>query len=109
MLGWPDEEAAEFVTLVVPMTHMDGYLSSHSLTIKIGSARRFVNHLDLHNFLLRIRLQDPGARLEALRRGYVRMFADADGTESLGGSSAIKWVEAALPLGPRRFFLLDGV
>ena len=109
VLGWPDDEAAEFVAPVVPMTHMDGYLSSHSLAIKIGSVRRFVDHLDLHNFLLRTRLQDPGARLEALRRGYVRMFADADATESLGGSSAIKWVEATLPLGPRRFFLLNGV
>lgn len=108
VLGWPDDEAAGFVAPVVPMTHMDEYLSSHSLTIKIGSASRFVDHLDLRDFLLRTRLQAPGARAEALRRGHVRMFADTDGTEPLGGSSAIKWIEAALPLGPRQFFLLDG-
>ena len=108
VLSWPDDEAAEFVAPVVPMSHMDSYLSAHSLAIKIGSARRLADHLDLREFLLRTRLQEPGGRLEALRHGYVRMFADADGTESLGGSSAIKWIEAALPVGSRRFFLLDG-
>jgi uncharacterized protein (TIGR04141 family) len=108
VLGWPDDEAAGFVSSVVPMTQMDRYLSAHSLAVKIGSARRLVNQLDLHEFLRRTRLQDPGARLEAMCRGYVRMFADADGTEPLGGSSAINWIEAALSLGPRRFFLLDG-
>jgi uncharacterized protein (TIGR04141 family) len=87
---------------------MDDYLSAHSLVIKIGSVRRLADHLNLHDFLLRTRVQDPGARVEALRRGYVRMSADADGTESLGGSSAINWLEAGLSLGPRRFFLLDG-
>ena len=105
VLGWPDDEAAEFVAPVVPMSHMDSYLSAHSLAIKIGSARRRVDHLDLHDFLLRTRLQEPGGRLEALRRGYVRMFADADGAESLrrivshqvdrGGAAA--WVAPVLP------------
>lgn len=108
VLGWPDDEAAGFVAPVVPMTHMDGYLSSHSLAIKIGSASRFVDHLDIHDFLQRTRLQTPGARVEALRRGHVRMFADADASEPLGGSAAINWIEAALPLGSRQFFLLDG-
>jgi uncharacterized protein (TIGR04141 family) len=108
VLGWPDDEASGFVSPDVPMTQMDGYLSAHSLAVKIGSARRLADHLDLREFLRRTRLQDPGARLEAMRRGYVRMFADADGTEPLGGSSAINWIEAALPMGPRRFFLLDG-
>ncbi len=75
---------------VEPMTHMGGYLSSRSLVIKIGSAHISADHLDLRNFLLRTRVQDAGGRLEALRRGYARMFADADGAESLGGSSAIK-------------------
>jgi uncharacterized protein (TIGR04141 family) len=108
VLSWSDDEAAGIVSPVVPMTQMDGFQSAHSLAVKIGSARRLVDQLDLHEFLRRTRLQDPGARLEALRRGYVRMFADTDGTESLGGSSAINWIEAALSVGPRRFFLLDG-
>lgn len=108
VLGWPDDEALGFVSPVVPMAQMDGYLSAHSLAVKIGSAQRLVDQLDLYEFLRRTRLQNPGARLEAMRRGYVRMFADADGTEPLGGSAAINWIEAALPLGPRRFFLLDG-
>ena len=108
VLGWPNDEAAGFVSSVVPMTQMDRYLSAHSLAVKIGSARRLVDQLDLHEFIRRTRLQDPGARLEAMCRGYVRMFADADGTEPLGGSSAINLIEAALSLGPRRFFLLDG-
>jgi uncharacterized protein (TIGR04141 family) len=109
LLGWPDDEAAEFVAPVVPMPHMDGFLSAHCLSVKIGGARpRLTDHLDLHDFLRRTRLQQPGSRLEALRRGRVQMFADADGTESLGGSWAVNWIEAALPLGSRRFFLLDG-
>lgn len=108
VLGWPDTEAAGFVAPVVPMSHMNGFLAASSLTIKIGSAQsRQVDDLDLHDFLLRTRLQEPGRRLRALRRGHVRMFADADGTESMGGSKASNWIEAALPLGPRRFFLLE--
>jgi len=44
----------------------------------------------------------------ALRDGYVRMYADDEGSEFLGGASSIKWLEASVSLGPRRFFLLDG-
>jgi hypothetical protein len=38
VLGWPNDEAAGFVSSVVPMTQMDRYLSAHSLAVKIGSA-----------------------------------------------------------------------
>jgi len=108
VLGWPDDDAAEFVSPVVPMTQMDKYLSAHSLATKIGSVRRRLDQLDLTEFLQRTRLQDPGARLEAMRRGRVHMYADTDGIDPLGSSPTINWIEAALPIGSRRFFLLDG-
>jgi uncharacterized protein (TIGR04141 family) len=109
LLTWPVADAAGYLSPVVPMSRMDAFLSAHSLTIKIGSAHpRLVDHLDLRDFLHRTQCQKPGERAAALRRGEVRLFADADGTEFLGGSKAINWIEATLPVGPRRFFLLDG-
>lgn len=56
----------------------------------------------------RTRLQEVGLEVAALRGGHVRMYADDDGTGFLAGGSAIKWPEAEVSLGPRRFFLLDG-
>jgi uncharacterized protein (TIGR04141 family) len=110
LLSWPDDEAAEFLHPVVPTARLDEYLSAQSLAIKIGAAHlRPTDHLDLGDFLRRTRVQRPGTRVQALREGRVHLFADPDGDEPIGpASAAINWLEATFPIGPRRYFLMDG-
>jgi uncharacterized protein (TIGR04141 family) len=107
LLGGDDADAA--LVPVVPTSALVDYGQARSFTIKIGNALpQRVLSLELHDFLRRTRRQRPGERMAALRAGRVQMYRYEDGPESLGGASAIKWLEANLSLGSRRFFLLDG-
>jgi uncharacterized protein (TIGR04141 family) len=108
ILGWPEDMVAEYLSPVVPAAKLDAFLASQSLVIRIGSTSIRADHLELDDFLRRTRLQPDGKRLAALRSGNVRLFADPDADEPLGGSRAINWLEATLPRGERRFFLADG-
>jgi uncharacterized protein (TIGR04141 family) len=110
LLSWQDDEAAEFLHPVVPTARLDDYLAAQSLALKIGTAPpQPADQLALSDFLRRTRLQRPGTRVPALREGRVHLFADPDGDEPIGpASAAIKWLEATLPIGPRRYFLMDG-
>ncbi len=100
---------AAAVVPVVPTPLVSDYAYARSFRIKIGGApTRLVGELEVDDFLRRTRLQEPGCEVTALRDGYVRMFADDEGTELLAGGSAVKWLEAEVSLGAHRFFLLDG-
>ncbi len=93
---------------VVPTECVEAYWQARCFCIKIGPARpRVVDSLEAEDFLCRTRCKRPGERVRALRSGQVRMYADAEGTEDLGGGSALKWLEATVSLGARRFFLID--
>jgi uncharacterized protein (TIGR04141 family) len=50
----------------------------------------------------------PGERVKALRSGHVYLNADDDVEDVLDFASAIKWLEASVPMGPERYFLMDG-
>ena len=94
---------------VVPTEVLEYYGQAHSFTIRIGHARPVtVAALELECFLRRTRLQRPGERVKALRRGRVYLNADNDGDDVLDSASAIKWLEASVPMGPERYFLMDG-
>jgi uncharacterized protein (TIGR04141 family) len=109
LLGWPEADAADFLSPVVPMARLDDFLAAQSFIIRIGKAiPPPVGHLDLSDFLNRTRHQRPGARVKALRDGRVDMFADPDADEPIGSSAAVNWLEATLSIGSRRFFLMDG-
>lgn len=102
-------EASATVVPVVPTSLVNDFGFARSFRIKIGSARpNLVGELEASLFLRRTRLQEPGREVSALRDGYVRMYADDDGSEFIGGGPAIKWLETSVFLGARRFFLLDG-
>jgi uncharacterized protein (TIGR04141 family) len=62
----------------------------------------------LEDLLRRARLQPAGQRLEQLRTGWVAMYASSDARDSLGRTSAIRWMEASVSLGAHRYVLLDG-
>jgi uncharacterized protein (TIGR04141 family) len=93
----------------VPAKFLAESAEARSFLVRIGSAPpRLVAELDLTDILRRTRLQQPGRRGDALRRGDIAMFFDADGQDLIGSARAIKWLEVSLSVGPRRFFLIDG-
>jgi uncharacterized protein (TIGR04141 family) len=103
------DEALATVAPVVPSSLISDFAHAHSFTVKIGNAAaRHIQALDVSEFLRRTRLQESGRRVSTLREGHVRMYADEEGSELIGGASAIKWLEVSLPVGAQRFFLLDG-
>jgi uncharacterized protein (TIGR04141 family) len=108
LLGWPHEDAAEFLSAVVPIAVLDDFLASQSMVIRIGSTPIQADHLDLEDILRRTRYQPDGKRLTALRAGHIHLFADSDADQPLGSVRALNWVEATLTRGSRRFFLADG-
>lgn len=93
---------------VVPTDCLRGLGDARSFTIKIGSATIPVDAIETEQFVARCCLQRPGERVEALRAGKVRMFKDDRHDDELGRASAIHWLEAVVPIGDRRYFLLDG-
>jgi uncharacterized protein (TIGR04141 family) len=108
LLGWPESQAAEYLSPVVPTAMLDTFLASQSLVIRIGSTPIHAGNLDLDDILRRTRSQRDGRRLAALRSGHVHLFADPGADEPLGSSRAINWLEATLTRGSRQLFLADG-
>jgi uncharacterized protein (TIGR04141 family) len=103
------ECAADELVPVVPTSALDDFRQTRTFAIKIGTVwSPLVYSLEAAHFLQRSRVQLAGRRVAALRNGQVRMFSDEVGRESLGSVSALKWLEATVSVGSRRFFLLDG-
>jgi uncharacterized protein (TIGR04141 family) len=108
LVGTADAVAGRVVP-VVPTTVLEHYGQAHSFTIRIGHARPVTAPtLELDCLLRRTRLQRPGERVKALRSGRVYLNADDDGDDVLDSGPAIKWLEASVPMGPERYFLMDG-
>lgn len=108
LAGTADAAAGRLVP-VVPTQVLDYYGQAHSFTVQIGRARPVVvPALEMDCFLRRTRLQRPGERVKALRSGRVYLNVDRDGDDVLDSAPAIKWLEASVPTGPERYFLMDG-
>lgn len=67
-----------------------------------------VDQIELADILRGTRLRPTGTRVATLRSGYVTLYSDPDGTEPIGQTKAINWIEATQSIGPNRYFLLDG-
>ena len=106
--------AGEALSVAAPISVLDRLPQVRLFQVKIGSvASSPVTEVALEDVLRRTRLQQDGRRVEMLRAGWVEMFSSSDareslGRESLGRTPAIRWIEASVSLGPRRFVLLDG-
>lgn len=99
----------ENVVPVVPTALLDRYDEAHSLTIRLGGHRTIpVATFGLDDILRCVRNRPPDDRTGALRTGRIILNRDDNGTDDLGETRAIKWIEASVSLGSERFFLMDG-
>ncbi|WP_369392727.1 TIGR04141 family sporadically distributed protein [Streptomyces sp. CG1] len=108
ILGQPTVES---ICSAVPAEQIDDYAHAHAYAITIGDCAPFpTDAFDLGYFLTRARIIKPGRRIEALRRGTVALYSRerASAMDHLSTTSALKWIEAHVSLGSRRFCFLDG-
>ncbi|GAA2539166.1 MULTISPECIES: TIGR04141 family sporadically distributed protein [Streptomyces] len=100
------------IRVAVPADHWDDYEAARAFRARIRSteASRPTGDLDLEYVLCRARVQRAGNRVTALREGTVTLYrhSRADRVDEIWTSSALRWIEAEVFLGPRRFFLMDG-
>ncbi|WP_231976362.1 TIGR04141 family sporadically distributed protein [Streptomyces sp. 3214.6] len=108
ILGQP---AIDSICSAVPAEHIDDYTRAAAYTIKIGDCAPFsADTFDLDYFLTRARIIKRGQRIEALRRGTVALYGRerASAVDHLATTSALKWIEAHVSFGSRKFCFLDG-
>lgn len=101
--------ANDELSVVVPSSALTDVAAARAFVVSIGStSSQPVPSLEVEDILRRTRLQRPGRRAAALRKGQVTIYADEACQDRLTGPSAAKWLETSASLGPQRFFLLDG-
>ncbi|WP_246234793.1 TIGR04141 family sporadically distributed protein [Streptomyces boluensis] len=108
ILGQPTVDS---ICSAVPAEQIDDYTHAATYAIKIGDCAPFsTDTFDLDYFLTRARIIKPGQRIEALRHGTVALYSRerASAVDHLSTTSALKWIEAHVSLGSRRFCFLDG-
>jgi uncharacterized protein (TIGR04141 family) len=96
------------VGITVPEDCLGAYLEAAGFGVKAGGRLRRVDHLTVERLLADVRLLEPGARLEALRRGKVHVYGGQGAAEGdrVAMAGALRWIEADISLGGRRFCLL---
>ncbi|MEV0623566.1 DUF6119 family protein [Nonomuraea sp. NPDC050404] len=107
LLGAPDDGR---VAGAVPSGRWDDYLATRAFRFRINSTQGPLREeFDLAYLLARVRIQRAGSRVEALRNGKVVLYNDSRARceDVICTLSALRWVEADIALGDRRFFLLD--
>ncbi len=99
------------ISVSVPADHWDDYMAARAFRARINSdaADRSTDDFDLEYVLCRARIQRAGSRVAALREGTVTLYRHdrADRADEIWTSSALRWIEAEVFLGSRRFFLMD--
>ncbi|GGW62049.1 hypothetical protein GCM10010503_44080 [Streptomyces lucensis JCM 4490] len=99
------------ISAAVPADHWDDYTASRAFRARINSdtAGRSTDDFNLDYVLSRARVQRPGSRVAALREGTVTLYrhSRADRADEIWASGALRWIEAEVSLGSRRFFLMD--
>ncbi|WP_369168921.1 DUF6119 family protein [Streptomyces sp. R28] len=94
------------ITIAVPADYISAYEEAVAFGVKIGTGgTRRVDDLTVVHLLDCVRTRKPGLRLEALREGRVCLFQHH--AVDLVATKALRWIEAQLSLGERRFCLLD--
>lgn len=108
ILGDPPA-ATQHVGPVVPTTCLHHFADARAIRIKIGSGpAKAYRHLALDPIVQRAYVQGAGARVAALRRGQIALYADERATERLQGAMALRWLEATTNQNGHRYFLMDG-
>ncbi|MGP3999291.1 TIGR04141 family sporadically distributed protein [Streptomyces sp. 8N706] len=99
------------IAVAVPSDHWDDYGAAQAFATKVHSLEaRLTDDFSLEYVLNRARVQRPGTRFAALRDGTVTLYAHtrAEKGDVIWTASVLRWIEAQVTLGARRFFLLDG-
>ncbi|GGM86061.1 TIGR04141 family sporadically distributed protein [Streptomyces fuscichromogenes] len=99
------------ISISVPFGHHTAYTEATTYLTQINSRGALRSEdFDLGYLLTRARLTPPGRRLKALRDGTVTLAKDrgAGTADTLAVTSALTWLETGIPLGARRFFLMEG-
>ncbi|MFI2199709.1 TIGR04141 family sporadically distributed protein [Streptomyces sp. NPDC020192] len=108
MLGEPPDGR---VAVAVPFDHWDDYGAAQAFAIKVRSKDAYLaDDFSLEYVLNRARVQRAGTRFAAFRDGNVTLYAHtrAEKSDVIWTSNVLRWIEAEVALGARRFFLLDG-
>lgn len=104
-----DGDADRRLLPIVPTSLLDRHGSAHSITISIYSTRVVpTSEFGLSDLLRCVKNRRPGRRVSALKSGKVSLNGDDSGLDVLGGTSALKWLEATVTDGAERYFLMDG-
>ncbi|MFI0729780.1 TIGR04141 family sporadically distributed protein [Streptomyces sp. NPDC021225] len=99
------------IAVAVPSDRWDDYGTAQAFATKVHSPEaRLTDDFSLDYVLNRARVQRAGTRFAALRDGTVTLYAHtrAEKGDVIWTSSVLRWIEAEVVLGARRFFLLDG-
>ncbi|GAA3621774.1 TIGR04141 family sporadically distributed protein [Kineosporia mesophila] len=94
--------------LAVPIERMNAYSTASSFQVCAGGARLSRLHPTADDIALLARRQDRGKRLNALRRGEMRLYASYDTSDLISHSSLLNWIEASVSIGAERFTLREG-
>ncbi|MFH8792890.1 TIGR04141 family sporadically distributed protein [Streptomyces sp. NPDC017941] len=108
MLGEPPDGR---IAVAVPSDHWDDYSAAQAFAVKVRSKdANLADDFKLEYVLNRARVQGEGTRVAALRDGTVTLYAHARAEKGdvIWTSHVLRWIEAEVGLGARRFFLLDG-
>ncbi|MFD8550478.1 TIGR04141 family sporadically distributed protein [Streptomyces fradiae] len=108
MLG---ERQDRRIAVAVPSGRWDDFAAAQVFAIKVNSPEaRLADDFSLEYVLDRARVQRPGTRFAALRDGRVTLYSHlrAGKEDVIWTSSVLRWIEAEVALGARRFLLLDG-
>lgn len=106
-LGQPDDGT---ISVSVPSEHHEAYTEATTYVTQINSPSALrTDGFDLGYVLTRARLAPPGGRVKVLREGVVTLSRGrrAGVADTLAVTSALSWLETGVPLGSRRFFLMD--
>jgi uncharacterized protein (TIGR04141 family) len=97
------------LAVAVPAACLDQEDGAMSYRVKVGSRRQLFPSLDVSDVLGLLEDVPPGARLAALKDGYVQMYSDEEGGAPISGQVGVhKWLAAEIPLGSSRYFHHEG-
>ncbi|WP_431889795.1 TIGR04141 family sporadically distributed protein [Nocardiopsis alba] len=104
------QEPNGLVTVAVPTDHWEDHDAARAFHTRINSPEGWpTDGFDLGYVLHRARMQRRGRRLAALKDGTVTLYRHdrAEKTDVIWSSNVLRWIEADVSLGSRRFFLMD--
>lgn len=104
------DAAGGLVTAAMPYNRLDEIAEARNYRIKISKSEwRHSDEFDLDYVLKRLGMHRAGRRVPALRDAKVGLFRRADdrGSTDLATDPLIRWLEANVSIGSRRFHFTD--